>query len=82
MRRFCGLETLIRSQFHFFGCQAYTAKTLYGINMEQRLGCLGLEQLSELFDRLYRADLVVDSLAGEKKWWSSVSASLSTSGVM
>ena len=50
----------------FFRRQAYTAKTLYGINMEQRLGCLGLEQLSELFDRLYRADLVVDQLAGEK----------------
>ena len=50
----------------FFRSQAYTAKTLHGINVEQCLGCLGLEQLSELFDRLYRADLVVDQLAGEK----------------
>ena len=58
-----GPETLIRSQFHFFRRQAYTAKSLYGINMEQRFGCLGLEQLSELFDQLYRADLVVDQLA-------------------
>ena len=34
--------------------------------MEQRLGCLGLEQLSELLDRLHRADLVVDQLAGQQ----------------
>ena len=34
--------------------------------MEQRLGCFGLEQLSELLDRLHRADLVVDQLAGQQ----------------
>ena len=50
----------------FFRSQAYTAKTLHGINVEQCLGCLGLEQPAELFDRLHRADLVVDQLAGEK----------------
>lgn len=48
------------------GRQFDTAKPLYCIDVEQRLGRLGLEQLSELFDRLYRADLVVDQLAGEK----------------
>ena len=49
-----------------FRRESHAAKTLYGINMEQRLGCLGLEQLSELLDRLYRADLVVDQLAGQQ----------------
>ena len=50
----------------FFRRQAYTAKTLYRVDMEQRLGCFGLEQLSELLDRLHRADLVVDQLAGQQ----------------
>ena len=46
--------------------EPHAAETLYGINMEQRLGCFGLEQLSELLDRLHRADLVVDQLAGQQ----------------
>ena len=49
-----------------FRREPHAAKTLYGINMEQRLGCLRLEQLSELLDRLHRADLVVDQLAGQQ----------------
>ena len=49
-----------------FRREPHTAETLYGINMEQRLRRLRLEQLSELLDRLYRADLVVDQLAGQQ----------------
>ena len=50
----------------FFRRQAYTAETLHGVDVEQRLGRLRLEQLSELLDRLHRADLVVDQLAGQQ----------------
>ena len=50
----------------FFRREPHAAETLHGINMEQRLGCFGLEQLSELLDRLHRADLVVDQLAGQQ----------------
>ena len=49
-----------------FRRQAYTAKTLHRIDVEQRLRRLRLEQLSELLDRLHRADLVVDQLAGQQ----------------
>ena len=49
-----------------FRRQAYTTETLHGVDVEQRLGRFGLEQLSELLDRLHRADLVVDQLAGQQ----------------
>ena len=49
-----------------FRREPHAAETLHGVDVEQRLGCLRLEQLSELLDRLHRADLVVDQLAGQQ----------------
>ena len=49
-----------------FRREPHAAETLHRVDVEQRLGRLRLEQLSELLDRLHRADLVVDQLAGQQ----------------
>ena len=49
-----------------FRREPHAAETLHRVDVEQRLRRLRLEQLSELLDRLHRADLVVDQLAGQQ----------------
>ena len=50
----------------FFRRQFHAGKPLHRVDVEQRAGRFGAEHRAELRDRLHRADLVVDQLAGEQ----------------
>ena len=49
-----------------FRGESDAAESLHGVDVEERLGCLRLEQSAERLDRLHGADFVVDQLAGQQ----------------